>query len=171
VKGLDTLLDAWRIAASGSTNARLYLVGDGPKLRSLRAQASRLRLEDSTVLVGSQPHEQLADWYRAADLTVLSSLSEGIPNVLLESLACGTPFVATNVGSTCELDAANGACLVEAGKVEALASAIRERLATPPRASLPDRFSAVSSTAVLARTLERAVERRRRPATNGSVLV
>ena len=62
----------------------------------------RIRANDAhhnVRLAGRCPHEQLAKWYSAADAFVLISSREGCPNVVLESLACGTPCVATNVGS------------------------------------------------------------------------
>jgi glycosyltransferase involved in cell wall biosynthesis len=69
-------------------------------------------------------HDALPDWYRAADLTVLPSLSEGIPNVLLESMASGTPFVATSVGGIPEIAAEGIDFLVPPRNPLALADAI-----------------------------------------------
>ena len=96
VKGLDVLLQAWeQVAVRGST---LYLVGEGPLEASLRKRVESASLSSRVRFVGSVAHDALPDWYRAADLTVLPSHSEGTPNVLLESLACGTPFLASRVG-------------------------------------------------------------------------
>jgi len=53
--------------------------------------------------VGAKPNEELVYWYNAADVFCLSSDSEGWPNVLFESLACGTPVVASNVGGVSEV--------------------------------------------------------------------
>lgn len=79
------------------------MIGDGP----LRSEVeSFMRSEDVTdvcKLLGGVPHHQIAEWFRAADATVLTSKSEGIPNVLLESISCGTPFVATDVGGIREI--------------------------------------------------------------------
>jgi glycosyltransferase involved in cell wall biosynthesis len=81
--------------------------------------------------VGAVPQRQLPDWYRAADLTVLSSHSEGIPNVLRESLACGTPFVATRVGGTSEVATHPSCRLVPPGNPSDLATAIIASLDDP----------------------------------------
>jgi teichuronic acid biosynthesis glycosyltransferase TuaC len=54
-------------------------------------------------LVAKVPHEQLSLWYGAADVFCLASKSEGCPNVVLEALACGTPVVATDVGSVSDV--------------------------------------------------------------------
>ena len=76
------------------------------------------------MFAGSQPQDRLPDWYRAADLMVLPSLSEGLPNVLREAGACGTPFVASNVGGIPELADSQCDRLVPVGDVAALAEAM-----------------------------------------------
>jgi glycosyltransferase involved in cell wall biosynthesis len=85
--------------------------------------------------VGAVRHDQLPDWYRAADVTALSSHSEGIPNVLRESLACGTPYVSTDVGGISELSDHPAIRLVPprdpAALAEALANSLAERERMP----------------------------------------
>lgn len=128
VKGLDVLIAASaRLRELGVTH-RLYLVGAGPLRKALEAEARRLGLEETIGFVGAVTHDRLADWYRAADLTVLPSRSEGIPNVLRESIACGTPFVASRVGGIEELVTGDASCLVEPEDPEALALAIQRGL-------------------------------------------
>jgi glycosyltransferase involved in cell wall biosynthesis len=83
--------------------------------------------------IGTVDSTGLPDWYRAADLTVLSSHSEGIPNVLRESLACGTPYVATRVGGIAELCSDPAIRLVQPGNSPALAMAIEEGLSSKSR--------------------------------------
>jgi teichuronic acid biosynthesis glycosyltransferase TuaC len=103
VKGLDLLLDAARRLHRTGLRFRLHLLGDGPLSGELRQLARDFSLENVVDFHGPVPQEQLGDWYRAADATLLSSRSEGLPNVLRESLACGTPFVSTDVGSVREI--------------------------------------------------------------------
>ena len=81
----------------------LVIVGEGEERRRLQRQIEALRLERRVTLVGSQPNAELRRWYSAADALILASSREGWANVLLESLACGTPVVATAVGGTPEL--------------------------------------------------------------------
>ena len=129
VKGLDVLLQAWeQVAVRGST---LYLVGEGPLKASLRKRVEAASLSSRVRFVGSVAHDALPDWYRAADLTVLPSHSEGTPNVLLESLACGTPFLASRVGGIHELTDDPDRDLVPAGDPQALAAALAKRLSVP----------------------------------------
>ena len=70
---------------------------------ALQREVSALGLERHVFLKGAVKNEELFRWYSAADLTCLPSSREGLPCALLESLACGTPVVATAVGGTPEL--------------------------------------------------------------------
>jgi glycosyltransferase involved in cell wall biosynthesis len=87
---------------------------------------------DHIRFVGPRPHSEIAEWLSAADLSVLPTRSEGWPNALLESLACGTPVVATRVGGTPEIvrDGEDG-LLVPYGQPVALVHAIQQALQTP----------------------------------------
>jgi glycosyltransferase involved in cell wall biosynthesis len=96
-------------------------------------------LADCIHFVGSRGQAALPDWYRAADLSVLSSSSEGVPNVLRESLACGTPFIATAVGGIDEL-IDDPWRLTPPGDAGALAEAMARAMKTPsplPAARMP----------------------------------
>jgi teichuronic acid biosynthesis glycosyltransferase TuaC len=128
VKGLEILLRACEALRKRGTKFRLYLVGDGPLRGQLEADCAQKNLRDLVTFAGSKQPQQLGDWYRSADLFVLSSWSEGLPNVLRESLACGTPFVASNVGGIGEI-AGNSNRLFPAGDAEAMAGAIEASLA------------------------------------------
>ena len=90
-------------------NPKLIMVGDGPLKDMLMQQAMDLGIEKRVLFMGKRPHEEIALWMNAADLFCLSSIREGRPNVLLEAIACGTPVVASNVGSIPEMiQTANG---------------------------------------------------------------
>jgi glycosyltransferase involved in cell wall biosynthesis len=129
VKGLDVLLSACAGLRSRAAQFHLYLVGTGELRQALEHQVRAQNLRERVSFVGERRHDELADWYRAADLTVLPSLSEGIPNVLRESLACGTPFVASNVGGIPEIATEPCLRLVPPGDSGALAEAIASALA------------------------------------------
>jgi glycosyltransferase involved in cell wall biosynthesis len=87
----------------------------------------------------------LPDWYRAADVFVLPSRSEGVPNVLLEAMACGRPFVATRVGGIPEIAHLGRGRLVPPGDVRSLTIAVRESLANSPQ--LPTSQTSIRSHA------------------------
>lgn len=128
VKGLDNLLKAVRILSDEKLEVTVALVGSGPLEPSLRQEAESLGISAKIRFEGNATHADLPDWFRAADATVLPSLSEGIPNVLLESISCGTPFVASRVGGIPEIATEPIDQLVPAGNPQELARAICDSL-------------------------------------------
>lgn len=128
VKRVDLLLRAFRKLHETEPEARLYLIGSGSQENELRALTQTWALTEHVQFVGPVKQADLPLWYQAADATVLSSHSEGLPNVLRESLACGTPFVATNVGSVSEIADPTHSVVVPPGDEAALAAALRDIL-------------------------------------------
>jgi teichuronic acid biosynthesis glycosyltransferase TuaC len=89
-------------ALSGLPGTSLVIVGDGWMEGELRELARSLGLEDRVHFAGHVEQENLKEYYGAADALVLASSREGIANVLIESMACGTPVIATPVWGTPE---------------------------------------------------------------------
>ena len=81
----------------------LLVAGDGPEEGMLRRLTERLGIGGRVRFLGAVAHDDLCACYNAADAMVLASSREGMPNVVLESLACGTPVVATRVHGTPEV--------------------------------------------------------------------
>ena len=109
VKGLELLVQAMAaLRRRAFLSVRAHVVGDGPERRSLDALIARTKVP--VRLHGALPPETLPLWYAAADVTVLTSTSEGCPNSVLEALACGRPVIATSVGGVPDLvrDGENG---------------------------------------------------------------
>lgn len=127
VKGYEHLIRALRILKDSGYRLRAYLIGEGHLKRRLRGMISSLGLE-GVKLVGPRPHREIPLWMNAADLIVLPSLMEGLPTVMLEALACGTPFLGTRVGGIPDVVNNDVGALVEAGRAEELANAIEEAL-------------------------------------------
>jgi glycosyltransferase involved in cell wall biosynthesis len=111
----------------------LLIVGDGPERRSLAALAARLGLADRVRLLGAQPHASLPAFYSAADVSVLASSREGWANVLLESMACGTPVVASDIPGNPEVVQSRDAGLVvQDNTPEGIAGGVRALVTDPP---------------------------------------
>lgn len=138
LKGHHLLIDA--VAALPEVS--LVILGDGPRRAALEAQVGRLGLGGRVDLPGTVPQDQLPDWYAAADFSVLASSREGMPNVVLESLACGTPVVATRVGGVPEIvDAPAAGRLVDERSAAGLREALAAALASPPDRSATRRHA------------------------------
>jgi glycosyltransferase involved in cell wall biosynthesis len=133
VKGADVLLRACHRLRQLGVAFEVDLVGQGPEGHTLRKLVRQLGLEGVVGFRGSMPQAELADWYRAADVFVLPSHSEGVPNVLLEAMACHTPYVATNVGGIPEIHVPEVGRLVPPNDPRALAATIAAELAAAPR--------------------------------------
>ncbi len=101
VKGHRYLLEAAARVMRSDARARLVLVGDGSLRDAIRAQAERLGIGARTRLLGER--KDSAQLAAAFDVAVLASLSEGLPNAVLEAMAVGVPVVATAVGGAPEL--------------------------------------------------------------------
>jgi glycosyltransferase involved in cell wall biosynthesis len=115
--------------------ARLYIVG-GPagEPRVASAEARRLGVEDRVTIVGRVMQNELAGWYRRAQIVVSPSLYEGFGLPAAEAMACGTPVVASDGGALPEVvaDGETG-LIVPAGDARALADALGDLLADPAR--------------------------------------
>lgn len=125
-KGLGRLLCAFAEHAAQRTELQLVLLGEGPCRDELVKQATALGIDGQVHFLGHQG--EVMPWYRHAVTTVLTSRYEGLPNVLIESIACGTPVVSFDCPSGPSeiiVDGENGYLVLEgdvAGLVRALAS-------------------------------------------------
>lgn len=157
VKGFDVLIAALAQPLLADLDWRWTHVGEGAELPALHRQVEEAGIGGRVRFAGRQPHDRLVDWYRAADLQVLPSRSEGVPNVLLEGMACGLPFVASAVGGVPEIAPDPSWCVPSEDPV-ALATALRTALAAPPPVTDPVPTQAEGIAAVAA-ALEQAMAR------------
>jgi len=148
-KDLRTLLDAMRAVLLRHPQGCLALVGDGSERGALERYAADSGIGDHVVFTGYR--KDLRSVYKALDLHVITSVTEGLPNNLLEAMAMGVPTISTPVGGIPEIveDGHNG-CLVRVGDAEGLARRILAlledraeyaRIQGNARASIEQRFS------------------------------
>lgn len=146
-------------------DATLFLVGDGPDRASLEALVRAYRLDARVRFLGARPPEDLPLLLGAADVMVLPSESEGLANVWVESLACGTPIVIADVGGAREVVDRSEAGRIVAREPDAIAAAVSELLARPPAQdavrSSAERFSWERNSRELFEHLSGLVEARR----------
>ena len=112
--------------------ATLLLVGQGPDRRALEAMIRQKRLSHRVRLLGGRPHDEVATLIAAADVMLLPSRSEGLANVWVEALACGTPVVTPDVGGAREVVDRPAAGRIVPPDPDAMAAAIKAILADPP---------------------------------------
>ena len=121
-KSLEVALDA----VAAVEGVELVVAGDGPERERLERHAASRGLGARVRFLGAAPRADVLALFRSADATVLSSAWENFPHGVVESLAVGTPVLATRAGGVAEVveDGRNG-LLVEPGDADALAAAIR----------------------------------------------
>lgn len=137
-KGLRYLIDAMADRRLRRQDACLLVVGDGPLRSELEARAAALRLCERVRFLGAIPHSRLAGCYASADLVCAPAVvgadgdKDGLPTVILEACASGTPCVSTPVGGIPDLlvDGRN-ARLAPPGDVDGLTRVLAELLADP----------------------------------------
>lgn len=114
-------------------DARLILVGKGELADNLRALAAELGVDDRVHFTGSVDHDVMPLILSAADAMVLPTQREGLANAWVESIACGTPVVTTDVGGVREIVTSDAAGRIVERTPEAFADAVRAILANPPK--------------------------------------
>ena len=124
VKGIDLLADAFKKIRKTIPHARLLVIGSGEEEGKLRTDLNAELMEGLVHIESDVPHELLADWYRAMDLFVMPSRYENYSNAVLEALACGVPFLVSDVGGNRRLAETEGGWLFAQGSVDSLAQTL-----------------------------------------------
>jgi glycosyltransferase involved in cell wall biosynthesis len=123
-------------------DAHLFVAGDGPDRAKLKSLAAELGVSDRVHLLGVVPHGELPQLYAAADISVLASSREGWANVLLESMACGTPVVASRIWGTPEVVAEPAAgVLMPERSAAGIVSGVKSVLAGMPERAATRRYA------------------------------
>ncbi|HOI71522.1 MAG TPA: glycosyltransferase family 4 protein [Methanobacterium sp.] len=134
-KGLDYLLEALKIIKNKIPEVKLIVGGKGVLLDYYQDMAASLGLKENVEFVGFIPDEEIADYYNQANVFVLpsvSSLQEGFGIVALESLACETPVVTTDiVGVAQDLKKVEAGIVTPPGDIKKLANAVTQILGDP----------------------------------------
>ena len=120
---------------------QLVILGDGPERAALAARAVSRGVEDRVHMPGALPQSELVRYYGAASCLLLLSSREGMANVLLESMACGTPVVATRVGGTPEVVSDEAAGILVEREVTAIVTGVRRLLAELPARQMTRRHA------------------------------
>lgn len=150
IKGLDYLLEAFKKIYSQQPNAHLYFVGEGPDRYLIEQWAQEHHLESAIHITG-WIYGNLELYYNIADVCVMPSRSEPFSRVLLESMACGTPFIGSYHGGMVDhIENNENGFLVNPADVDTLAETIlhvitnrteRQRIVDNALRKIRDEFS------------------------------
>lgn len=98
-KGVMNLVKAIPLVLKKRSDLEFLIGGDGPLLIKLQEEITKAGLDNKVNFVGWIPNDELANWLNELKLLVLPSYTEGLPNIVLEAMACGTPVLVTPVGA------------------------------------------------------------------------
>lgn len=165
-KGVDLLLEAWRLMQPGG--AKLVIVGDGPERKDLEHRFSGLSGVEWRGWLGRE--EMLREISRSRHLVVPSRWYEGLQVVVLEALALGTPVIAPDHGGFPDIISSGGdGLLFEPNDEQSLAAALRhalhfdenvwQRLSESARSAYLNRFTPEANYPVLMEIYEKAMQR------------
>ena len=123
-KGHQYLIKAFKnFLDNGYDDYILYIVGDGPLLAEITNLINNLNLSNNIKIIKKMDRYSISKILRESEIFILSSVSEGFPKVLIESIASGTPIIATDVGDCRRVVGKNG-LIVKPRSSKALADAI-----------------------------------------------
>ncbi len=127
----DPLLLVRSLAALAEPDVHLLIAGKGELAAAVQAEVAQLGLSKQVTMLGAVKQDQLADLHRLSSVCVLTSAYEGLPLVVLEALACGTPIVTTRAGDTPNLLTADSGVVCEERTPTAISDALRKVLRNP----------------------------------------
>jgi glycosyltransferase involved in cell wall biosynthesis len=178
-KGLDVLIEAMPAVLAQCPQVYCLLGGDGPLRAELERQAGLCGVREKIIFAGRVPWNEAPDFLACVDIFVLPSVRDkagnmdGLPNVMLEAMACGVPVIASNLGGVPLVVRNNeNGRLVGPGDVRALAAAIielaqdaelRGRLSCNGRISIEQEFNWKKVVERLIGYMEQAVGKTHRP--------
>jgi glycosyltransferase involved in cell wall biosynthesis len=149
-KGVMNLVKAIPLAIKQQSDLEFLIGGDGPSLSKLRSVIMGMGLDNKVKFTNWIPHTELVDYLNELKLLVLPSTTEGLPNTVLEAMACGTPVLVTPVGALPEIikDKETGFIMkdnsldsIAKGIIEALNYPHLEEVADNARTLVENRFT------------------------------
>ena len=109
-KGIENFAQAISFLSNERNDLKFYIIGDGNLMDKIQLYVKNNGLEDSTTILGRIDHLELPKYLNELQMLVIPSYTEGLPNIMLEAMACGTPVIAPAVGSIPDIitDSQNG---------------------------------------------------------------
>jgi len=98
-KGIFNLIEAIPEILGKFNDIEFLIIGDGDLKEKINSYLYKHNLSSNVRLLGWVPHDELPSFLNKLKLVILPSYTEGLPNIMLEAMACGTPVLATSVGA------------------------------------------------------------------------
>lgn len=162
-KGVQDLVSVMPKVLTGEPRAHLLIAGNGDYEPALRELVRKLGLDAAVTFIGAVAHDRLCPLYNAGEAHVLPSYTEGLPQVILEALACNTPSIGSRVGGIPELLGEAGGRCFDAGNREQLLEAVGDalcgavKIVPAAREAILARFSLENTGRILFNTYREAL--------------
>ncbi|WP_036484355.1 glycosyltransferase family 4 protein [Myxosarcina sp. GI1] len=124
----DPILLLRSFAALKTAQVHLLIAGEGDLANEVRAEIDSLGISQQVTMLGAVDRQKMAELYRLASVFILTSVYEGLPIVVLEALACGTPIVTTKAGETPKILTSDSGVVARDRTPEAIAEALQQVL-------------------------------------------
>ena len=98
-KGIENFIEAASILLKAGENIDFFIYGSGEMRDGIETYISQNGFDEKVHVIGWVPHKELSKYLNDLKLIVIPSYTEGLPNIMVEAMACGTPVLATDVGS------------------------------------------------------------------------
>jgi glycosyltransferase involved in cell wall biosynthesis len=128
LKGVDLLAAAFRQISRDIADVRLLIIGSGAEEKNIRPILAHELTQKLVHIEPDVDHSQLAQWYRAMDVLVMPSRYENFSNAVVEAMACGVPFIGSDIGGNRILAKTGAGWLFESESESSLALRLREIL-------------------------------------------
>lgn len=128
-KGQKYLIEGFAEFLQNHGEYRLLIIGEGEERENLKKRCKELKVENSVVFMGTQGRSFIADQLNESKAFVLTSVTEGFPKVIIESMATGTPIISTDVGNVRRVVGAAG-IIIEPKKPEKIREAMEQMIAS-----------------------------------------
>lgn len=167
LKRIDELIKLVPALVEKYPDLKLVVVGDGPEDKNLKKLCQEAGIEQNVIFTGYVTHERILELLKASDLFILNSLYEGLPNTVLEAMACRCPVLATDIGGTSEtIEDGTTGLLVNVRKGEELkqkiislleSTELRAKIVENAYWSIGEKFTWERNLSILERELEEAI--------------
>jgi len=167
-KGIFELVDVFEKIHDCVPNLKLFFCGDGIHSRELREYINDRKMQHHIKTVGVVVPDKVSAWMQASDIFVLPTHHEGMPNVVMEAMACGLPVVSTSVGGLpASVGDCDGVILVQPRNCDEIKDSLlklvrdgelRSRMAGVSRQWAEDHFGIEANSKKLLQYLERCID-------------